>query len=79
MASISSIMHRHGFRIFCYLDDWLVLGSSLEEIVRARDFLSLCEELGVLVNLAKSSLDPTQSIDYLGMSLQSTPLRAFPT
>ena len=77
---MASIMHRHGFRILRYLDDWLVLGSSHEEIVRARDFLlSLCEELCVLVNLAKSSLDPTQTIDYLGMSLQSTPLRAFPT
>ena len=80
MAPISSIMHRHGFRILRYLDDWLVLGSSLEEIVRARDFLlSLCEELGVFVNVAKSSLQPTQTIDYLGMPLQSTPLRAFPT
>ena len=28
MAPISSIMHRHGFRILRYLDDWLVLGSS---------------------------------------------------
>ena len=39
MAPISSIMHRHGFRILCCLDDWLVLGSSCEEIVLARDFL----------------------------------------
>ena len=77
MAPISSIMHRHGYRILHYLDDWLVLGSSLEEILWARDFfLSLCEELGVLVSLTKSSLTPTQTIDYLGMSLQSTPLRA---
>ena len=80
MAPISSVMHRHGFRILRYLDDWLVLGSSLEEILRARDFLlSLCEELCVMVNLAKSSLTPTQTIDYLGMSLQSTPLSASPT
>ena len=48
--------------------------------MRTMDFLlSLCEELCVFVNLAKSSLQPTQTIDYLGMSLQSTPLRAFPT
>ena len=66
MTPISSIMAR--------------LGSSLQEIVRARDFLfSLCKELGVMVNLSKSSLTPTQTIDYLGMTLQSTPLKAFPT
>ena len=80
MAPISSIMHRHGFRTLRYLDDWLVLGSSHEEIVQARDFLlSLCDHLGVLVNLSKSSLLPTQTIDYLGMSLHSSPLRVFPT
>ena len=80
MAPISSIMHRFSFRILRYLNDWLILGSSLQEIVRARDFLlSLCNELGVLVSLANSSLTPTQTLHYLGMTLQSTPLRAFPT
>ena len=69
-----------GFRTLRYLDDWLVLGSSLQEIVRARDFLlALCLELGIQVNLPKSSLTPPQRQDYLGMTLQSSPLRAFPT
>ena len=80
MAPVSSIMHRFGFRILRYLDDWLVLGSSLQEIVRARDFLlALCSELGIQVNLSKSSLTPSQRQNYLGMTLQSSPLRAFPT
>ena len=80
MAPVSSIMHRFGYRILRYLDDWLVLGSSLQEITRARDFLlTLCSELGVQVNLSKSSLTPSQTLDYLGMTLQSSPLRVFPT
>ena len=80
MAPISSIMHRYGYRILRYLDNWLVLGSSLQEITRARDFLLwLCRELGVQTNISKSSLTPTQTLDYLGMTRQSTPLRAFPT
>ena len=80
MAPISSIRHRFGYRILRYLDDWLVLGSSFQEITRVRDFLLwLCRELGPQVNLSKSSLTPTQTLDYLGMTLQSTPLRAFPT
>ena len=79
MAPVSSIMHRFGFRILRYLDDWLVLGSSLPEIERARDFLlALCSELGIQFNLSKSSLTPSQRQDYLGMTLQSSPLRAFP-
>ena len=80
MAPISLIMHRHGFRILRYLDDWLVLGSSFQNLVRARDFLLwLCQELGAQVNLEKSSLTPTQTLDYLGMRLQTLPLRVFPT
>ena len=80
MAPVSSIMHRFGFRILRYLDDWLVLGSSFREIVRARDFLLwLCQEVGIRVNLAKSSLTPSQTLDYLGMRLQTLPLRVFPT
>ena len=80
MAPVSSIMHRHGFRILRYLDDWLVLGSSFRDLVRARDFLLwLCQELGVQVNLEKSSLIPTQTLDYLGMRLQTLPLRVFST
>ena len=80
MSPVSSIMHRFGFRILHYLDDWFVLGSSLPEIEQARDFfLTLCSELGIQVNLSKSSLTPSQRQDYLGMALQSSPLRAFPT
>ena len=80
MAPISLIMHSHGFRILRYLDDWLVLGFSFQNLVRARDFLLwLCRELGVHVNLEKSSLTPTQTLDFLGMRLQALPLRVFPT
>ena len=75
MAPVSAIMHRYGFRILRFLDEWLVLGS-----LRARDFiLSLCQELGVRVNLSKSSLDPAQTLDYLGMRLLTCPLKVFPT
>ena len=80
MALVSSIMHCRGFRILRYLDDWLVLGSSYQEIVRARDFLLwLCHQLGIQVNIPKSFLTPTQSLDYLGMMIRTVPLRVFPT
>ena len=60
MAPVSSIMHRHGFRLLRYLDDWLVLGSTFQELVRARHFLLwLCPLLGVIFNPSKSSLIPT--------------------
>ena len=80
MAPVSAIMHRHGFWILRYLDDWLALASTFQEIVRARDFLLwLCHQLGIRVNLPESSLDPSQTQDCLGMTIQTSPLRVFPT
>ena len=80
MAPVLSIMHRHGFRLLCYLDDWLVLGSTFQELVRARNFLLwLCRLLGVIVNPSKSSLVPPRTLDYLGITLETSPLRVFPT
>ena len=80
MVPVSSIMHRQGFQILRYLDDWLVLGSSYREIERARDFLLwLCHQLGIQINIPKSSLTPTQSLDYLGMTIRTVPLRVFLT
>ena len=80
MAPISTIIYHYGFRILRYLDGWFVLGSSFREIVQARDFLLwMCQELGVRVNLSKSSLTPSLTLDYLGMRLQMRSLRVFPT
>ena len=79
MAPVSSIIHRHGFRILRYLNNWARPWILLQGDCAGRGtFCCHCKELGILVNLSKSSLTPTQTIDYLGMSLQSTPLRAFP-
>ena len=80
IASVSAIMHRHGFRILRHLDDWLVLAFTFTEIVRARDFLLwLCDQLGIRVNHPKSSLDLSQTMDYLGITIRTSPLRVFPT
>ena len=80
MAPVSAFLHRLGYRMMRYLDDWLVLGSSREEVIRARDaLLILCQRLGIRVNLQKSQLSPTQCGSYLGMIIQTLPLRAFPT
>ena len=54
MAPVAFILHQIGIRIMRYLDDWLVLASSLEEVIWARDFiLELCVQMGIIVNLNK--------------------------
>ena len=72
MAPVSGFLHQLGIRMLRYLDDWLILASSQEEACWARDkVLSLCQELGIVVNLEKSTLTPSQTIVYLGIRIDS--------
>ena len=72
MAPVSAILHRYGVRMLRYLDDWLILASTEIACLQSRDrLLSICTELGIQVNLTKSSLVPTQSLVYLGMEVRS--------
>ena len=80
MAPVSAILHKYGVRMLRYLDDWLILAATELAYLQSRDrLLSLCTELGIQVNLTKSSLVPTQSLVYLGMEIQSLPFIARPT
>ena len=80
MAPVSAILHKYGVRMLRYLDDWLILASSEIACLQSRDrLLAVCTELGIQVNLTKSSLIPSQSIVYLGMEILSLPFLARPT
>ena len=66
--------------MFAYIDDWLIIANSEAEAAsRTDEVVSLLEELGWLINREKSSLQPTQSIVYLGARLDFTQGVAFPT
>ena len=80
MAPVSAILHKYRVRMLRYLDDWLILASSEIACLESRDrLLTICTELGIQVNLTKSSLVPTQSLVYLGMEIRSLPFTARPT
>ena len=80
MALVSVMLHSLCVQMLQYLDDWLILASSRSEALQARDIvLDLCHLLGILVNLEKSCLIPSQTATYLGMVLVSPSLRVFPT
>ena len=67
-----SILRRLKVRIIVYLDDMLIIGSSLEEILMARDStLFLLEQLGYTINHAKSSLIASHRCEFLGMLIDS--------
>ena len=80
MAPISAILHSMGIRMRRYLDDWLVQSSSRDSLVRdLQTVLSLCHELGIVVNPQKSNLVPSQIVQYLGVVIDSISFRASPS
>ena len=66
-------LQRRGFTVMIYIDDILILGKSKEECHRAvSETLETLSRLGVMVNDRKSSLLPTQVVEYLGFEIDST-------
>ena len=65
---IGSRLRRRGVRIVLYLDDLLVLASSMECCNTHVSWLVLdIATFGFLLNVAKSNLEPSQTFQYLGL------------
>ncbi len=66
-----------GVRILNYLDDWLILAQSREQLADHRDLvLRHLSQLGLRVNWEKSKLSPVQRISFLGVELDSVSMTA---
>ena len=77
-ADVSVWTHSHGIRLLWYLDDWLVLASSeVGAKMNVQDLLSVCRSLGILINKEKSDLIPSQTANYLGMTIDTGAARSF--
>ena len=69
-----------GIRIHQYLDDWLVRAKSHQVCLQhTRDLLKLCQDLGWIVNLEKSELEPKQVFDFVGYQFELKAGRVRPT
>ncbi len=65
-------LREQGVRILNYLDDWLILAQSQDQLCEHRYLvLSHLSQLGLRVNWEKSKLLPTQRISFLSMELDS--------
>ncbi len=65
-------LRERGVRILNYLDDWLILAQSREQLCAHKDLvLRHLSQLGLRVSWVKSKLVPTQRISFLGMELDS--------
>ena len=58
---VKLIALRHGIRIPQYVDDWLVRARSHQTCLQhTQTLVAICQDLGWLVNMEKSELDPKQ-------------------
>ena len=82
VAKEVKLMATHkGIRIHQYLDDWLVRAKSRETCLHHTQVLiKMCQNLGWLVNLEKSELEPKQIFDFVGyqFDLRSGQVRPTP-
>lgn len=78
MVVVAAHLRTRGVIIFPYIDNWLIVAKSRELL---RDHvhltLSVLRLLGLQVNVAKSALDPSQRLRFIGAILDTTVCRAF--
>ncbi len=73
MDAALSLLRQLGISIFNYLDDWLILAQSEDELLYHRSvLLSHVECLGLRVNFAKSVLAPSRQNSFLGTIIRHT-------
>ena len=71
---------QQGIRIHQYVDDWLVRARSHQTCLQHTQILvSLCQDLGWLVNKEKSELEPKQVFNFVGYQFDLMEGRVRPT
>lgn len=68
-AAVTRMMHKRGFTVISYLDDYLTISDSYENCKQAHDCLiQLLQQLGFTINWEKV-VPPTQSLTFLGIQI----------
>ena len=72
LKPVLAVLRERGVRLIAYIDDILILAESRNLIQdQVMGMLYLLECLGFIVNRKKSILNPTQVIEFLGLSVDS--------
>ena len=67
-----SLLWRLNLCLIIYLDNMLIMARSVQELIFHRDtVIYLLHNLGFVLNLKKSVLEPSQKIEFLGMVIDS--------
>ena len=72
LKPVISHLRENGYRVVIFLDDILLIGSSVEECLSKLSFLrDLLQSLGFVINVNKSQLIPVRCIGYLGFIIDT--------
>ena len=75
LKPVVGFLRQIGLRIIIYLDDMLFMHASKEQLAAMAPLICrLFEALGLMVNMKKSLLTPTQIIEFLGFQISSCAL-----
>ena len=66
-------------RLLHYLDDWLVVAESLPLLQHQDLVVQLYRDLGIVINWEKSDLHPSTCVQYLGMLIDTSLEKVFPS
>ena len=72
LKPVLAYAHLHRVKLHMYIDDWLLNPGKHQEALEQTSWLkSLCRKLGLVLNLEKSDLIPSQVATYLGIELDT--------
>ncbi len=75
-VALEPLQHQ-GMLILSYLDDWLLCGQSQHQVQQlTRSLILHIEALGLKINYMKTCLIPAQTVQFIGMRLESCTMRA---
>ena len=67
VKEVKLMAQSRGIRIHQYLDDWLIRAPTKESCHQGTEsLLALCQELGWIINVQKSELEPKQIFEFVG-------------
>jgi hypothetical protein len=75
LRPVVAFLRSKGIRLIIYLDDILMAHSSkVKAKEKAQIVISLLESLGFIISIEKSILDPTHSLEYIGLYIHTSPM-----
>ena len=68
LAPVVHLLRSQGIQVHAYLDDWIIHATSKEQSLNhTQHVLQLLQSLGWTINWAKSMLQPSRILDFLGL------------